>query len=248
MPSNGSNQRLFMSYEYGSIEGEEYSVPILSLEDYGWPGSSTSSTVESSECNDLLDDRHEQSVPVNMLFFQKSLGDSLYHLLGFKNDPLLTDEGPPDVRNSASADLRLSLLSNFSTAYNVISISLCLHIMDRLYPATTNDESLCSSALIAGMIVGQLAGGALGDMLGRHRAMTLVMCLQVLASLASAFSTDVTVPFIAYRASIYQILALWRFVLGLGCGGVVSCKNLQSSMHKKSLFLTLDRSEMHSTP
>ena len=82
------------------------------------------------------------------------------------------------------------MLSNFSTAYNVVSIGLALHIMDRIYPATSEDKSLCSSALIAGMIIGQLVGGAVGDILGRHLAMAVVMALQVFGALASAFSVD----------------------------------------------------------
>ena len=98
--------------------------------------------------------------------------------------------------------------------------------MDQLYQTThtEQDQSSCSSALIAGMIVGQLAGGALGDMLGRHRAMTVVMFLQVTAALCSAMSFGFTLNMFgagsSWTFSIYQVLAAWRFVLGLGAGGV----------------------------
>ena len=112
------------------------------------------------------------------------------------------------------------MLSNFSTAYNVLSISLALDILAQGHDAqvTAADKSLCSSALFAGMIVGQLGGGALGDILGRHLAMTLVMLLQVLASLLSSFSTGIHLGFATLN--VFHVLAFWRFVLGLGCGGV----------------------------
>jgi len=125
-------------------------------------------------------------------------------------------------RNSAAADLRLSMLSNFSTAYNVLSISLALHILsERNGDLSASDKSLCSSALFAGMIVGQLGGGALGDILGRHLAMTLVMLLQVFASFMSSLSSEVHFNILLDETiSIFHVLAFWRFVLGLGCGGV----------------------------
>jgi hypothetical protein len=123
-------------------------------------------------------------------------------------------------RNSASADLRLSMLSNFSTAYNVLSISLTLHMMDKIYTIRGNERTLCSSALIAGMIIGQLGGGALGDLMGRHMAMTLVMFLQVLAAFASALSFDPQMlssntrySYLSeYGYDIFHVLAAWRLI------------------------------------
>jgi len=124
-------------------------------------------------------------------------------------------------RNSAAADMRLSVLSNFSTAYNVLCISLALDILSNIHPEmTVDDTSACSSALFAGMILGQLVGGALGDILGRHVAMTVVMLLQVLASLLSCLSTDIHIESIGIEFSIFQVLACCRFVLGIGCGGI----------------------------
>ena len=139
--------------------------------------------------------------------------DRFFAVLGFDENPVA--EHGITVKNSAAADLRLSMLSNFSTAYNVISISLSLRIMKNIYEdLLPSDSSLCSSALLAGMMVGQVVGGVLGDVLGRHRAMAVVMALQIVSSFGSACS--VALPF----ASIFQVLAAWRFVLGLGCGGV----------------------------
>lgn len=73
---------------------------------------------------------------------------------------------------------------------------------------TAVQESWCSAALIFGMIMGQLVAGALGDVMGRHRAMSLVMVTQVVAALGSAMVQSLAG------------LAVWRCVLGVGCGGV----------------------------
>jgi hypothetical protein len=117
---------------------------------------------------------------------QDDLLTQCFRLLGFDCNPLVVNEGG---RNSASADLRLAMLSNFSTAYNTVSISLALAILRNVRPVTkTSNQAFCSSALIGGMIVGQLLGGTIGDVVGRHRAMSLVMLLQIVAAIGSALS------------------------------------------------------------
>jgi hypothetical protein len=138
------------------------------------------------------------------------------------NAPILERMATSELnrRNSASADLRLSMLSNFSTAYNVLSISLALHMMDQIYKIQGNERTICSSSLIAGMIIGQLAGGALGDLMGRHMAMTVVMFLQVVAAFASALSFDPQMlsgdSRFTYLSNsgydIYHVLAAWRLL------------------------------------
>lgn len=187
---------------YDSFEAEEFTV---ALKDDCLP-SSAASTVASSETDHLVD----KETPEN----NGSLVDGFLKLLGFSSNPLAQQQNDAQTINNAAADMRLSMLSNFSSAYNIVSISLSLHIMDHIYSATAQDESICSSALIAGMIIGQFGGGTLGDVLGRHRAMGLVMWLQVVASFGSACSVPL------FQLSIFQVLAIWRFILGLGCGGV----------------------------
>jgi PHS family inorganic phosphate transporter-like MFS transporter len=118
--------------------------------------------------------------------------------------------------------MRLSMVSNFSAAYNTINISLALTLMEVTHPPLrSTDVSLCSSALIAGMILGQLLGGLLGDWLGRHVAMSVVMALQVTSAFWSGWvglllEED---PVKGYWG-IYHMLAVCRFLLGVGCGGV----------------------------
>lgn len=128
-------------------------------------------------------------------------------------------DSPPLIkRNSATADANLAMASNFSAAFNTFNISLALALMRSSHPPhTSSDITSCSSAVIGGMIVGQLIGGMLGDWLGRHIAMALVMCVQVVSALMSAFSGTL---FLSNAISIYTEMAIWRFFLGFGCGGV----------------------------
>jgi len=115
------------------------------------------------------------------------------------------------------------MVANLSTSYNVVSISLALSIMssDSLYGdfVGVDTKSVCTSALIAGMIVGQIVGGSLGDLLGRHKAMAVVMLIQIVGSIGSAtFTQNSWDYFLSF--DIFQQLAAWRFLLGFGCGGV----------------------------
>lgn len=105
-----------------------------------------------------------------------------------------------------------AMVSNFSTSYNVINISIVLPILGDLYHGSSEDAAACASSLLAGMIMGQIAGGALGDsFLGRLGALRLVMALQIVASIGSA---------LFFGHDVYLWLAVWRFVLGIGAGAV----------------------------
>lgn len=147
----------------------------------------------------------------------KTLLNLFLAALDFSVNPFSTEND--GIGNTQTSDLRLAMLSNFSTAYNLVSISLALSIMAGIYDTTPRDKSLCSSALIAGMIIGQLLGGIIGDVLGRHFAMAVVMSLQVVGAIATAFSFESSSN-TAQIISVYTVLAFLRFLLGLGCGGV----------------------------
>lgn len=138
------------------------------------------------------------------------------------NDDDNTDERREETNEEHNAQRRLcchlsqaqiaAMVSNFSTSYNVVNISLALPILNELYPAASpEDAAACASSLLAGMIVGQLVGGALGDSwLGRLGALRLVMVIQIVASLGSA----------TIWQEVYIALAIWRFLLGIGAGAV----------------------------
>lgn len=118
----------------------------------------------------------------------------------------------------SSRTLHIAMISKFSTSYNVVNIGYVMEILakDPTYQTELSPvlESICSSSLIVGMITGQLLGGLLGDYTTRTRALVLVMVTQIVSSIGSAlvFNTD--------RLSALQLLTMWRFFLGVGCGGV----------------------------
>mmetsp|Transcript_10337 Transcript_10337/g.19313 ORF Transcript_10337/g.19313 Transcript_10337/m.19313 type:complete len:747 (-) Transcript_10337:3524-5764(-) len=195
-------------------------------------------------------------------------GFLLSKILGFQSNPFVKSES--DItggttlggsRNSPMADLRLSMLSTLSTSYNTLSISWAIQIMSKIYPINEGEHSICSTALLAGMIFGQLFGGALGDYIGRHRAMTFVMLTQVLAALASAFCFDRKGLVVLggghddfydwncfgyhfnypENLTIYKMLAVWRFLLGIGCGGAYP---LSATLSAESTSCPQDRGKL----
>lgn len=138
-------------------------------------------------------------------------------LAGFTANPLKKSSRYSDGRNKAAMDMRMAMLSAFSTDYNIVSISLALHIIEHLLPGTSiTSASICSSALIAGMIAGQLGGGALGDLLGRNKALNVVMLMQVISAFMSALSVDFSIG--STDISMFSTLAckFWKPRLQLG--------------------------------
>lgn len=131
------------------------------------------------------------------------------------------------ISTLSSPDQITAMLSNFSTSFNVVNISLVLPMLQMQYlyanSVTKQTSSLCASSLIGGMVLGQLIGGFLGDFLGRKTAMYFVMTLQIIASLGSAFLVHESF------ASVFVQLAIWRLILGIGCGGVYPLAALLSS-------------------
>lgn len=76
--------------------------------------------------------------------------------------------------------------------------------------------SIAGTACLVGAITGQLTFGFVGDCLGRPRALQLTMALSIFGALISAFA----VPIGDDLASIFSVLSVTRFVLGVGVGGV----------------------------
>jgi len=136
----------------------------------------------------------------------------VFSLMGFDSNPLV------------SSNQRIAMMSNFSTSFNVVNIGYVLHILKEspIYDIqrTSLSDSICSSALIAGMVMGQLMGGVLGDHLTRRKAMLIVMCIQMVASLGSSLCCPINLFGGVISLTVFHTLALWRFILGIGCGGV----------------------------
>ncbi|KAF0720562.1 Aste57867_202 [Aphanomyces stellatus] len=120
-----------------------------------------------------------------------------------------------DSINPARVNQRVlvSAVANFSTAYNLAIIGNVLILVQESNPHTDKRTVPAISACsLVGAIVGQLIFGYIGDVLGRKKGMILTLGLSVLGALASALLPS--------GDNIYTILAVCRFVLGIGVGGV----------------------------
>lgn len=127
-----------------------------------------------------------------------------------------------------------SLYSIFSSS----SIARRRHLDDSNNDNNNNEEegeedSIVASSLLAGMIFGQLIGGFLGDVLGRRNAMMLVMILQIAGSLGSAIFVTTDNGSIGNDNEVYNQLAIWRFILGIGAGGVYPLAAVMSAENKQ---------------
>ena len=114
-------------------------------------------------------------------------------------------------------------------------------MMKNIYSIQDGETTICSSALLAGMILGQLTGGALGDAIGRHRAMAVVMLLQVISAFVSAFSMKTTLGWLAeifgvrgddWELGIFEVLA---------CKYLLIMKTLPQGGRKSHLFFSIIR-------
>lgn len=98
--------------------------------------------------------------------------------------------------------------------YNLAVINYALMMIRQTYPASSPQlTSMVASCSLVGAILGQLTFGYIGDAIGRKRGMIFTLLLTIGGALASAvlpWGVD----------SIYYTLAVCRFVLGLGVGGV----------------------------
>lgn len=147
--------------------------------------------------------------------------------VGYEDDD---NDNDGDIPWYANAQQFSAMLSNFSTSYNVVNISLVLPILEVAQqqqqsasskagddePPDEDAVAAVASSLLAGMMLGQVLGGLAGDVLGAGRALVLAMMLQVAASLGSATAATSA----AETDRVFWRLAAWRFVLGIGAGGV----------------------------
>ena len=100
------------------------------------------------------------------------------------------------------------------TPPSALSLSLCPR--NRQSDPTDFQESAVSTAALVGCIFGQLLFGFLGDFLGRQFALTLTIVLTVAGAIATTLCNNTS----SDMSSIYVPLAIFRFVLGMGVGGV----------------------------
>jgi len=136
-----------------------------------------------------------------------------------ESQPLCTpkeEEAAAEIQSAARKRLIASSVGLFADAYDIFSIDIVLLILDFLYAdtaASSESKSLMVSALLLGIILGQLTFGFVADLVGRKWAFVATAGLTILGAGSSAFACDR--PGFALPAQ----LALCRLVLGLGIGG-----------------------------
>ncbi|MFE6853709.1 MFS transporter [Streptomyces sp. NPDC057674] len=97
----------------------------------------------------------------------------------------------------------------FFEAFDQLLAASALPVLMKEWHLTTGQATLAVTAASLGMLLGALAAGWLGDRIGRVRTVALGVGVTGLASLAVAFSGSI------------ETFSLFRFVQGLGIGGVV---------------------------
>lgn len=98
--------------------------------------------------------------------------------------------------------------------YNLAVINYAMIMIRRSHPPSSPElTSMVASCSLVGAILGQLTFGYVGALLGRKKGMILTLLLSIAGAAASAVC-----PW--GDEHIYETLALCRFILGLGVGGV----------------------------
>jgi PHS family inorganic phosphate transporter-like MFS transporter len=106
-------------------------------------------------------------------------------------------------------------LANLAVQYNYTSIAVAVLLWDQIYASVPSwSSSVLSSFVFLGSIVGMLTFGYLGDVWGRPAAMGFTLALMAAGALGSAVLSWGGV----YTCTL--LVAAWRFVLGVGIGGV----------------------------
>lgn len=117
----------------------------------------------------------------------------------------------------------IAMLSNICIQYNFQVIAIALKFMDNskndkhsvmpAYPRTSDQESMLNASVFAGAVIGQCIMGYAGDLWGRRRAMLLTNSFTFFGSLGSALF-----PW-GEPETVYTVMAVCRFILGVGVGG-----------------------------
>mmetsp|Transcript_36784 Transcript_36784/g.58923 ORF Transcript_36784/g.58923 Transcript_36784/m.58923 type:complete len:436 (-) Transcript_36784:108-1415(-) len=112
-----------------------------------------------------------------------------------------------------TAAARLGFLAD---SYDLFAIDIVILVLDYVYGKTLFDavaKGYMVSAMIIGVIVGQLTFGYVADLVGRRWTFVSTAALTVLGAIASACA------FSSSHVSLPVQLAICRFILGLGVGG-----------------------------
>lgn len=108
----------------------------------------------------------------------------------------------------------IGAIVNAGVQYNLEVISAALYLMKDEYEIEHWMKATTQSAVFAGAVVGMMTMGFLGDLVGRDKAMIVTMVFLAIGALGTALFTWGTTK------SIFSTMAGFRFLLGVGSGGV----------------------------
>eukprot|EP00392_Amoebophrya_sp_AT5.2_P000394 g395.t1 len=183
----------------------------------------SSSRGGSSQTHAILGGASLQTSGAGTMILQGDAGAAGLHRTGVRTG---ASEASSSSASGSSRDKYSSKVSNFAIQYNLGCATLAIAIMQTRgdvivdpavtapdFPVLTKTEKTLALAMIfLGNIVGMLVMGYLGDLLGVARA----LCVTTAVSIAG----QVGVAFLTHGAWIYEIFIFFRFVLGIGVGGL----------------------------
>ncbi|KAJ2799269.1 hypothetical protein H4R20_004505 [Coemansia guatemalensis] len=112
----------------------------------------------------------------------------------------------------------------FTDSYDIFAINLCSLIMGYVYYADaqgsaanttpTKIDMWVKGSTQLGCIIGQFLFGYLSDRLGRKRMYGVELLIIIVCTIGGSFAGNT-----ARGLSVYWVLFIWRFVLGIGIGG-----------------------------
>ncbi|KAL7713684.1 Phosphate transporter [Entamoeba marina] len=98
-------------------------------------------------------------------------------------------------------------------AYEIFLMNICYVIIKEIY-GETSYSSVLSSSVLVGMSTGQVLFGFLADVVGKKLMFITTLTILIIFSILQFFAFQVT-----SSSGPYIILAILRFILGLGIGG-----------------------------
>lgn len=108
----------------------------------------------------------------------------------------------------------ITAVSNFGVQYNYESIGWSMIWLHLLYSDQAWADTLSKNMIFVGTLIGMVALGVLGDVMGLNRAMTLTLTIQALGALLQAI-----IPW-GDDTQVWILLIASRTLLGIGAGGV----------------------------
>jgi len=144
---------------------------------------------------------------------------------GYKQLNLQSEKKMRDGSHQSWLSTLAVAFSNFSIQYNFGCIAIALLIMAEHVCTLDRDQcrqgkqqawvqSVSSSVVFIGAVLGQLVMGRLGDLIGRSPALLVTTCISTISAALQAIAPS------GSPEAIYAVIILFRFFLGVGVGGI----------------------------